>query len=64
MAMDALIIQADKKARDGMWLVLSISKDSKTIRVLPAKHIIAKDIYIYTTEDHNGMTVPKKVQRL
>lgn len=49
MDMAALIIQEDKKARDGMWLVLSISTDSKTIRVLPAKHIIAKDIYIYTT---------------
>ena len=36
MDIAALIIQADKKARDGMWLVLSISTDSLTIRILPA----------------------------
>ena len=36
MGMDALIIQVDKKARDGMWLVLSISTDSLTIRILLA----------------------------
>ena len=36
MDMDARIIQADKKARDGMWLVLSISTDSLTIRILLA----------------------------
>ena len=36
MDMGAQIIQADKKARDGMWLVLSISTDSLTIRILLA----------------------------
>ena len=36
MAMGAQTIQADKKARDGMWLVLSISTDSLTIRILLA----------------------------
>ena len=36
MVMGAQIIQADKKARDGMRLVLSISTDSLTIRILLA----------------------------
>ena len=36
MAIAVRIIQADKKARDGMWLVLSISTDSLTIRILLA----------------------------
>lgn len=36
MVTAVLTIQADKKARDGMWLVLSISTDSLTIRILLA----------------------------
>ena len=51
MAMGARIIQADKKARDGMWLVLSISTNSLTIRILLAytydsikmNHIVPKN---------------------
>ena len=54
MDIAALIIQADKKARDGMWLVLSISTDSLTIRILLAfTHNITVGILIVPKISHS-----------